>query len=124
MAIVNVSTAPMRRERKLPVGFARMVPHRAEERRQRNLHSSGDEGAFAGAKIERLQVWVGEILWKQAKLGEESRPAPLAGDELEDLNLKSVPWLSAVDVDRPGEVYIVSQSNVTCSIRAPSRTCP
>jgi hypothetical protein len=67
-----------------------MIPHRAQERRERDLDVRREVDLSAAAQVERAQVGIGEVVGQRAELGQLDAPPPLAGRQVEDLDAQSV----------------------------------
>ena len=104
MAAVDVPAALVRRE---GLEAARLVgghPHGAEERLNWNLDARGDSRRRAIPEVEDLEVRIGEVVRQQAEPGDDRRPTPRTGFELEDLDLERVARRRSLDEDRAAEV--------------------
>jgi hypothetical protein len=82
---------------------AGQTPLGAEERLERDRDVLAHERDVALREIEDPQVRIGEVVRQQAEAGQDRRPPPALGVDVEDLDRERVARLGAAHGDRAGQ---------------------
>jgi hypothetical protein len=81
----------------------RAHPHGPEKRLERDHDVLAHIGDIAVREIEDPKIGVREVVGQQAQPGQDRRPAPALGVDIQNLDRERVPGLGALYPDRSGE---------------------